>query len=290
MTAVLPDRSARSDRDRHDAAGPAPQDGRGQRTTHKIRPSWARFARRGSVVVALVAVWQLSAALGILKPGVLASPLAVLEYLWNSLSTGQLLTDLAASLRRVVFGLAIGVSAGTVLGLLAGLSRMAEDIVDTPLQMLRALPFLGLAPLLMIWLGIDEGLKVGLVVVGVVFPIYLNLFKGITGVDPKYYELSIAQGLSRSQLIRHIVIPAALPSYLIGLRYSLAMAWLSLVVGEAVNAQAGIGFILQQGKDFLRTDMIVAALVVYAVLGVAIEGVVRLLERFLLPWQQDFRK
>lgn len=290
MTSVLPDPGVHSPATQSETPPAFPRVTPGEPKRALTRSRWVRFVRRGSVVVALIAVWQLSSSLGILEPGVLASPAAVVDFLWTSLLSGQLLTDLAASLRRVVVGLAIGASAGTALGLLAGLSRAAEDIVDTPLQMLRALPFLGLAPLLMIWLGIDEGLKVGLVVVGVVFPIYLNLFKGITGVDPKYYELSVAQGLSRAQLIRHIVIPAALPSYLIGLRYSLAMAWLSLVVGEAVNAHAGIGFILQQGKDFLRTDMIVAALVVYAVLGVAIEGLVRLLEHLLLPWQQDFRK
>lgn len=249
-----------------------------------------RYARRSAVVLVLLVLWQSASWLGYINAATLASPVEVSQYLWGSLREGSLLVDLGVSLRRVALGLLIGVAAGTILGLIAGLSRSAEDVVDTPLQMLRALPFLGLAPLLMIWLGIDEALKVGLVVVGVVFPVYLNLFKGIVGVDPKFYELSVVQGLSRFQLIRYIVIPGALPSYLIGLRFSLANAWLSLVVGEAVNSNAGIGHILQQGKDFLRTDMIVAALVIYAVLGVLIEALVRLIEKIVLPWAKDFRQ
>jgi sulfonate transport system permease protein len=188
----------------------------------------------------------------------------------------------------VLVGLAIGVSIGTVLGLIAGLSRIGEELVDAPLQMLRALPFLGLMPLLIVWLGIGEGVKVGLVVIGVIFPVYLNLHKGIRSVDPRFAELSRACGVGRWGVIRKVILPGALPSFLVGLRFSLGIAWLSLVIAETVNADKGIGYLIMQGQQYLQTDVIVMGLVIYALLGLLMEGLVRLIEWKFLPWRKEF--
>jgi sulfonate transport system permease protein len=244
--------------------------------------------RRATVPLLLLLLWQIASWAGWLNRETLASPVQV----WNAghslWVSGQLLPSILVSLRRVVIGLAIGVSIGTVLGLIAGLSRIGEELVDAPLQMLRALPFLGLLPLLIVWLGIGEGIKVGLVAIGAVFPIYLNLHKGIRGVDPRFAELSRACGVGRWGMIRKVVLPGALPSFFVGLRFSLGIAWLSLVVAETVNADQGIGYLISQGEQFLQTDVIVLGLVIYALLGLAMEALVRLIEWRTLSWRREF--
>jgi len=240
------------------------------------------------VVALLLVVWQCASWFGWVNVQTLASPAEVWHAGATLWSSGELVPSILVSLRRVSIGLLIGVSIGTALGVVAGLSRIGEEIVDAPLQMLRALPFLGLLPLLIVWLGIGEGIKVGLVVIGVIFPIYLNLHKGIRAVDPRFAELTKACGVSRRGLIRWVILPGAWPSFLIGLRYSLGIAWLSLVVTEAVNADAGIGYLIQQGQQFLQTDVIVLGLVIYALLGLVLEGLVRLIEWHTLSWRRDF--
>ena len=222
---------------------------------------------------------------GLVSPRVLASPATILLTGWNLLLSGELVVNMLVSLQRVVIGLAIGVSAGVVLAVLSGLSRLGEDIVDAPMQMLRTLPFLALVPLFILWFGIGELPKIALVALGSMFPIYLNLYAGIRGIEPKLLEAGKVFGLSRWGSIRDIVLPGALPSALIGLRYALGTAWLSLVVAEQINANAGIGYLINDARDFLRTDVIVVCLVVYAVLGLTTDALVRLAERRLLAWR-----
>jgi sulfonate transport system permease protein len=151
--------------------------------------------------------------------------------------------------------------------------------------MLRTLPFLALVPLFILWFGIGELPKVALVALGSMFPIYLNLYAGIRGIDPKLMEAGRVFGLGQWGLIREVVLPGALPSGLVGLRYALGTAWLSLVVAEQVNASAGIGYLINDARDFLRTDVIVVGLVVYAILGLTADSLVRLAERRLLAWR-----
>ncbi len=260
-----------------------------ERAARRRRPSRAASAARRLLVVALLlALWQCASAFGWVDVQTLASPAEVAEAglrLWRS---GELLPSIGISLRRVSIGLVIGVSIGSALGIVAGLSKLGEEIVDAPLQMLRALPFLGLLPLLIVWLGIGEGIKVGLVVIGVIFPIYLNLHKGIRAVDPRFAELAQACGVGRWGLVRDVIVPGAWPSFLVGLRFALGIAWLSLVVTEAVNADAGIGYLIQQGQQFLQTDVILLGLVIYALLGWLLEGLVRLIEWRTLGWRREF--
>ncbi len=236
----------------------------------------------------LVLAWQAASTFGLLSPRTLASPLQILLTGWGLLASGELPWHLAVSLGRVAAGLAIGLSVGAGLALVAGLSRLGEDVVDAPVQMLRTLPFLALVPLFILWFGIGETPKIALVALGTAFPIYLNLFAGIRGVEPKLAEMGRVFGLDRSGLLRHVVLPGALPSALVGLRYSLGVAWLSLVVAEQVNASAGIGYLINDARDFLRTDVIMVGLVLYALLGLLADGLVRVLERRLLAWRPAF--
>jgi sulfonate transport system permease protein len=227
----------------------------------------------------ILAAWQAASAAGLISPRVLAAPSDILAAAWTLLLSGALLHHLLVSLARVCAGLAIGVSIGTALALVSGLSRVGEDIVDAPMQMLRTLPFLGLVPLFILWFGIGETPKIALVALGSTFPIYLNAFAGIRGVDGKLVEAGQVFGLTRAGLIRHIILPGALPAGLVGLRYSLGVAWLSLVVAEQINADAGIGYLINDARDFLRTDIIVVGLLIYALLGLTADALVRALER-----------
>jgi sulfonate transport system permease protein len=222
---------------------------------------------------------------GLMSARVLAAPMAILTTAWGLLLSGELVSNMVVSLERVAAGLAIGVAIGAGLALASGLSRLGEDIVDAPMQMVRTLPFLALVPLFILWFGIGELPKVALVALGSMFPIYLNLYAGIRGIDPKLLEAGRVFGLGHWGLIREVVLPGALPSGLIGLRYALGTAWLSLVVAEQVNASAGIGYLINDARDFLRTDVIVVGLVVYAILGLTADALVRLAERRLLAWR-----
>ena len=241
--------------------------------------------RRFLSPLALVLLWQAASAAGLLPARTLASPLQILATGWGLLASGELPWHLAVSLGRVAAGLAIGLAAGAGLALVAGLSRLGEDVVDAPVQMLRTLPFLALVPLFILWFGIGETPKIALVALGTAFPIYLNLFAGIRGVEPRLAEMGRVFGLDRAGLIRHIVLPGALPSALVGLRYSLGVAWLSLVVAEQVNAGAGIGYLINDARDFLRTDVILVGLLLYALLGLGADALVRTLERRALAWR-----
>ena len=242
---------------------------------------WRRFVSPAVIVLA----WQAASMAGLISPRVLAAPTTILATAWGLLESGELVTNMLVSLQRVAIGLGIGVVAGTVLAVAAGLSRAGEDVVDAPMQMLRTLPFLALVPMFILWFGIGEVPKVALVALGTTFPIYLNLFAGIRGVDPKLLEAGRVFGLGRWGIVRHVVLPGALPSGLVGLRYALGTAWLSLVVAEQINATAGIGYLINDARDFLRTDVIVVGLLVYAILGLTADGLVRFGERRLLAWR-----
>jgi sulfonate transport system permease protein len=248
--------------------------------------AWPRLhLRRAATPVAVLLVWQAASSLGWLPERTIPAPLTILLAFRDLLLSGALLHHLSISLLRVTAGLAIAIVVGTTLALAAGLSRLGEDLIDTPLQMARTLPFLALVPLFILWFGIGETPKVLLVALGAMFPIYLNLFAGIRGADPKLVEVAATLGLSRAGLIRHVILPAALPNALVGLRYATGISWLSLVVGEQINANSGIGYLMMDARDFLRTDIIMVGLAVYALLGLASDQAVRALERRTLAWR-----
>jgi sulfonate transport system permease protein len=238
--------------------------------------------------VALVIVWETLARCGWLSPQVLPAPSKVMNTAWRLTLNGSLLRDLGTSLARAAIGFLIGGSIGFVLGTLVGFSRLAEAAIDRSMQMIRAIPFLALLPLVIVWLGVGESQKIFLVALGVAFPIYINTVLGIRQVDPKLIELGRVRGLSALQLIRRIILPGALPSILTGVRYALATAWLALVVAETIGAQSGLGFLAMDAREFLRTDVIVLTIVLYALIGIAADSIARTLERSLLAWHPNY--
>ena len=240
------------------------------------------------IPVLLIIVWEALAQAGFLSPQVLPAPSKIVRTALKLISTGGLLNDLGISLLRAAAGFVIGGGIGFALGVLVGFSRIAEAVIDRSVQMIRAIPFLAVLPLVIVWLGVGEAEKVFLVALGVTFPIYINTTLGIRQVDPKLLELGRVQGLSTLQLIRRIILPGALPSILTGVRYALATAWLALVVAETIGAQSGIGFLAMDAREFLRTDVIVLTIVIYALIGVAADAIARWLERRLLAWHPNY--
>ncbi|MER6637792.1 ABC transporter permease [Streptomyces microflavus] len=247
-----------------------------------------RWLRRTVGPLLLLALWQVFSATGVLHPDVLASPGTIACAGADLIADGTLPAAMGVSLQRVAVGLVLGGVVGTALALVSGLSRLGEDLVDATVQMLRTVPWVGLIPLFIIWLGIGEAPKVALIALGVAFHLYLNVYAGIRGVDAQLIEAGESLGLNRWGLVRHVVLPGALPGAMTGLRYSLATAWLALVFGESINADAGIGFLMNQAREFFRTDVIVVCLVVYAFLGLTADVIVRTLERLLLQWRPTF--
>ncbi|MFJ6015628.1 ABC transporter permease [Streptomyces sp. NPDC092952] len=247
-----------------------------------------RWVRRATGPLLLLVLWQVLSSTGVLHADVLASPGTIARAGGRLVADGTLPSAMGISLRRVAAGLLIGGAVGTALALVSGLSRLGEDLVDASVQMLRTVPWVGLIPLFIIWLGIGEAPKVALIALGVAFHLYLNVYAGVRGVDAQLIEAGESLGLGRWGLVRHVVLPGALPGAMTGLRYSLATAWLALVFGESVNADAGIGFLMNQAREFFRTDVIVVCLVVYAFLGLTADAVVRVLERLLLQWRPTF--
>ncbi|MFE3598036.1 ABC transporter permease [Streptomyces sp. NPDC059142] len=247
-----------------------------------------RWLRRTVGPVLLLVCWQALSAAGVLHRDILASPGTIARAAGGLIADGTLPAAMGVSLQRVAAGLLLGGVIGVSLALASGLSRLGEDLVDATVQMLRTVPWVGLIPLFIIWLGIGEAPKIALISLGVAFHLYLNVYAGIRGVDAQLVEAGESLGLGRLGLIRHVVLPGALPGAMTGLRYSLATAWLALVFGESINADAGIGFLMNQARDFFRTDIIVVCLVVYALLGLLADAVVRTLERLLLQWRPTF--
>ncbi|HEV7790210.1 MAG TPA: ABC transporter permease [Pseudonocardia sp.] len=255
-------------------------------SAHRWSPP--RPVRRAAGPIGTLLLWYLLSATGVLSPDVLASPATVFGKALGMIADGELPAAIAVSGQRVVLGFLIGGVIGTALALVAGLLRLGEDLVDSTVGMFRTLPWVGLIPLFIIWFGINEEPKIALIALGVTFPIYFNIYAGIRGVDAQLVEAGRVLGLRRWGLIRHVVLPGALPGALVGLRYALGTAWLALVWAEQVNASQGIGYLMNNAQQFFQTDVIVVCLVTYAVLGLVCDLFVRLISRYVLSWRASF--
>ncbi len=269
------------------AAGPGP----GLPARRGRQRRWYRLVSP----LAVVALWQVASSTGILPASKLVSPATIAHTAYtlvvtNSPTYGTLQASLLASFERWAVGFLLGIAIAVLLAVLTGLSRVGETIADPILQALRSIPLLGLIPLFIVWFGIGELPKVLFVMLSALFPMYLNTFAGIRGVDSKLGELGQVLGLRRSEMIRHIVLPGALPQALTGLQLSVISSLLALVVGEQINASSGLGFMITQAQQFLNNSVIMVALIVYAILGLLLNGAVRLLERKALAWRHDFGK
>jgi sulfonate transport system permease protein len=251
-------------------------------------PRLPRAVRRAIGPVGLLVAWYLGSVTGVLPENVLASPVDVVHQAIELTSTGELPRAIAASGRRAATGFVIGAAIALALSLTAGLFRLGEDVVDASMGMFRAIPWVGLIPLFIVWFGIDETPKIALVALGVTYPLYFNIYGGIRSADSQLVEAARMLGLGRIGLIRYVILPSALPGALVGLRYALSTAWLALVFGEQINADAGIGYLMSNAEQYFRTDVIVLCLAVYAILGLLCDFVVRLLSKRLLSWRASF--
>lgn len=240
----------------------------------------------GLVLPALILLAWEGAARAQLVSNYLLPPLSgVLSEMWGMALDGILFMHIGVSLARVLSGFAIGALVGGSLGLATGLSVKTERFFDPTLQAIRSIPALGWIPLLLLWMGIDEAPKITLIAVGAFFPVYLNVFAGIRGVDRKLVEVGLIYGFSRAELVRRIILPASLPSVLTGLRAGLAVAWLYVVAAELTAAHSGLGFILTDGRELSRGDLIFASIILLALCGKLTDGVLKRLEGRLLSWR-----
>jgi len=262
-------------------------------TSSKVGGWSARFqflrgsgVRRLAGIILAIVAWEVLSATGVLDPTILPGPGAVLSAAGHMIADGELQTNLWSSLQRVFWGVLFGLVAGVTISLFSGLSQLGESLVDGPMQVVRALPVIALQSLFIVWFGIGDEMKILMIAFAVSIPIYINTYAGIRGVDRRFVELAHGVRLSRWQLIRRVVLPGALPNFLVGLRYALAVAWLVLIFGEEVNTTSGIGNLIIQAGQTGETTVIIVCLVVYGVLGLLSDFVVRVLERRALAWRR----
>ncbi|GGY37535.1 ABC transporter permease [Streptomyces anulatus] len=235
--------------------------------------------------VVLLALWWAASATGLLTADVLASPAEVFRAVGELWGNGQLPDALTTSLTRSGLGLIVGLAAGLTLGIVTGFTRLGDELLDSSLQTLRTIPFLSLVPLFMVWFGINETAKILLIAVATTFPMYVSTSSGVRTTDPKLIEAMRAFGMSRLGIVREVVLPGALPSLLAGLRLSMTLSVIALIAAEEINATAGIGYLMSQAQSYARTDILAVCILVYGLLGLTADILVRLLERVLMPWR-----
>ncbi|MGW4244481.1 ABC transporter permease [Nocardia sp. NPDC004722] len=251
------------------------------------RPTWLSVPLRFLLPALLIAAWWIGSATGALSPQVLAGPPKVWSALTELARSGQLVDFAAASFTRAALGVALGVGAGLALGLVAGLSSLGEELVDSTLQIVRAVPFLALVPLFIAWFGIDELYKVLLIAVATVAPMYAYTYLGVRNVDRKLVEAARGFGLTGYRLVLEVILPAALPGVLMALRVCLSISITGLIAAEQVGTTEGVGYLVTLAQEYNRTDYMVLCVVLYALLGLIFDGAVRLVERFAMPWRRQ---
>jgi sulfonate transport system permease protein len=236
------------------------------------------------VPLTLLILWQLLAQGGWLNSRVLPAPTDVLRAALRLTVSGELLRHLGISTWRAAVGFLIGGGLGLFFGVLNGVFRPAELLADSSIQMIRNIPHLAMIPLVILWFGIGDQARIFLVALGVLFPIYVNTFYGIRAIDPGLIEMGQVYGLSPRQLFFQIILPGSLPSVLVGLRYALGIMWLTLIVAETIAAGSGIGYMAMNAREFMQTDVVVLAILLYALLGKLADSAVRWLEGLWIAW------
>ncbi|HKX41915.1 MAG TPA: aliphatic sulfonate ABC transporter permease SsuC [Burkholderiaceae bacterium] len=255
----------------------------------RIVARWRARLLPALLPLAILLAWELASRLGWLASRVLPEPWAVVQAFWTLARSGEMWQHVATSTWRALSGFAIGGGLALVLGLLTGSLRSLETLLDSTLQMLRNIPPLALIPLVILWFGIDETAKLFLVSLGVFFPVYVNTFHGIRSVDKGLIEMARSYGLSGWSLYRHVILPGALPSILVGVRFSLGFMWVILIVAETISAQAGIGYMTMNAREFLQTDVVLVGILLYALLGKLADLLSKGLERWWLRWHPGYQ-
>lgn len=236
----------------------------------------------------ILTVWQIIGTLGIVSSTILPTPIAIFQSFVELIASGELGGHLEISVWRAGIGFLLGAGLGLLLGIINGFSSRTEEVVDPTLQMLRTVPHLAVAPLFILWFGFGELSKILLIAKGAFFPIYVNAFLGIRGVDSKLYEVARILEFNRFNLVRKLILPAAMPNILLGIRLSLGVAWLGLVVAEIMGSSEGIGYMIMDARQFSQTDVVFVGIIIFAVVGKLTDSFVRQLESRLLKWRDHF--
>lgn len=248
-------------------------------------PSWTK----GFVLpLIIISIWQLIGSVGIVTATILPTPLTILSSFYNLILSGELFANLQISVLRALGGFLLGGGLGLIFGILIGFSKNTESYVDPSLQMLRTIPNLAVTPLFILWFGFDEVSKILLISLGAFFPIYINTFLGIRSVDSKLFDVARVLEFSWRKQITRLILPAALGNILLGVRLSLGIAWLSLVVAELMGSSSGIGYMIMDARQFSQTDKVFVGIIIFAVVGKLTDSFVRFLERKLLKWRSSF--
>ncbi|OES43461.1 ABC transporter permease [Domibacillus iocasae] len=263
----------------------------GREKTAKVRkarkvPGWLKGF---FVPIIILAVWQYAGSAELISATVLPTPLAILLSFYELAVSGELAANMQISIARAAGGFLLGGGLGLLFGILVGFSKKTESYLDPSLQMLRTVPHLAVTPLFILWFGFDELSKVLLIALGAFFPIYINTFLGIRGVDAKLFDVARVLEFSWRHQITRLILPAALPSILLGVRLSLGIAWLGLVVAELMGSSAGVGYMIMDARQFSQTEKVFVGIIIFAVVGKLTDSFVRLLERKLLKWRSSFQ-
>ncbi|MGE7615681.1 ABC transporter permease [Paenibacillus sp. NPDC101420] len=243
----------------------------------------------GAIIpVVTIVLWQLAGSTGLISAQFLPTPLSIARAFTGLLVTGELTHHLGVSMGRAGVGFLIGGVLGLLFGVLTGLFRSVEYVLDPSVQVLRLVPHLAIAPLIILWFGFGEMSKVVIILTGSFFPLYINTFMGIRNVDNKLFEVSRVLGFSPYQRLRRLILPAALPGILLGLRLSLAVAWIGLVVAELIGSQSGIGFLINEAKQNSNTEVVFVGIIIFAIVGKLIDSLFRIIERKCLFWRDSY--
>jgi sulfonate transport system permease protein len=234
------------------------------------------------IPVGVLFVWERLARVGMLPPNWLPAPTVVGQTIYNLAVSGDLLKHAGITMARVAVGFLLGASTGTLLGCLTGYLPVARKLLDPTLQALRSVPSIAWVPLFLLWLGIQETSKITLIALGAFFPVYLNLSVAMSHVDPKLLEVGRLYRLSSFQMVRRLILPAALPEYIVGLRSGLGLAWMFVVAAELLGASSGIGYLMVDGEMTGRAAVILASVILFAVFGKTTDWMMNAVGRRLL--------
>jgi sulfonate transport system permease protein len=261
----------------------------------KRRRSWSKWTHLNNIVIGAaipvitLIIWQWMYNKGYIDPYFLPSPIGIAAAVRELAVSGQLVEHIGVSFGRVISGFAIGGGLGLLFGLLVGFSRQSEKLLDPMVQLLRMTPHLAVAPLIILWFGFGETSKVLIIANGAFFPLYVNTMLGIRSVDNKLFEVSKVLQFSRFKKIIRLILPSSVPNILLGVRLSLAVSWLGVVVAEMINSKSGVGYLIYFGQYNSRTDFIFVGIIIFAVAGKAVDSFVRLLERKWLSWRDSYK-
>ncbi|WP_462413305.1 ABC transporter permease [Neobacillus sp. Marseille-QA0830] len=239
--------------------------------------------------VLIIGIWELTGIFGLISETLLPRPSVIFMTFVDLLTTGELLGHLQISLYRAIVGFLVGGALGLLVGLAVGFNQNVEQTLDPTLQMIRTIPTLAVIPLFILWFGFGELSKILLIAKGAFIPLYVNTFLGIRSVDSKLYAVSKVLEFSRWKQITLLILPAALPNILLGLRLSMGAAWLSLVAAELMGSSQGVGYLITDARQFSQTAIVFVGIIIFAVFGKLSDSLVKLLERKLLKWQDNFQ-